>query len=63
VEAEVKIGLVLAAIAIVSVGWLALRELALKRFGKKADLSVIVKAVVVWILVGLAILMVIEKME
>jgi len=63
VEEEVKIGLSLVAIAIVSVGLLSLRELALKRFGKKADINVIAKAVVAWIFVGVAILMIIEKIS
>ena len=62
VEEEVKIGLALAAIAIVSVGWLSLREFVLqKRFGKKTDINVIVKAVVAWVLVGVTILMIIEN--
>ena len=62
-EEEVKISLplILAAIAIVSVGWLSLREFALKRFGKKADMNVIMKAVVAWILAGVLILMMAEK--
>ena len=60
-EEEVKIGLSLVALAIVSVGWLSLREFALKRLGKKADMNVIAKAVVAWILVGVAILMIVEK--
>jgi hypothetical protein len=57
----VKIGLYLVAIAVASVGLLSLREFVLKRFGKKADPNVVVKAVVAWILVGVAILMIVEK--
>jgi hypothetical protein len=62
VEDEVKIGLYLVAIAIVSVGLLSLREYALKRFGKKADMNAVAKAVVAWILVGVTMLMIVEKM-
>ena len=58
-----KIALALVAIAFVSVGWLSLREFALKRIGQKADMNVIAKAVVAWILVGVMILMIFEKIE
>jgi hypothetical protein len=61
VEEGMKIGLHLIAIAIVSVGGLLLREFALKRFGQKADMNVVVKAVVAWILVGVTLLMFIEN--
>ena len=62
-EEDMKIALSLIAIALVSVGWLSLREFALKRIGKKADINVIVKAVVAWILVGVTILMIVKKIE
>ena len=62
-EEKMKVVLSLVAIALASVGWLSLREVALKRIGKKADIRVIVKAVVAWVLVGLTILMIVESIE
>ena len=62
-EEKVKINLplIITAIALVSVGWLSLREFVLQRFGKKADMNVIMKAVVAWILAGVLLLMMTEK--
>ena len=55
--------LIISAIALVSLGWLLLRELLLKRFfGKNADFNVVVKALVGWVLVGVIILMIIDTL-